>query len=165
MTIGPLDLLVLAGMAIGFLLIPLGLPGLWIMIAALVGAALAGAFDFRLLLFLVVLAALAEVIEFLLVQRLNMRYGGSRRAFWGALAGGLIGVVVGLPVPVVGSVLGGLAGTFLGALLVTLHETRALGGSARVGWGVLLGRLWATAAKLIAGGVIFLTGAGYLVLR
>jgi uncharacterized protein len=164
-TIGPLDLLVLAGMTVGFLLIPLGLPGLWIMLASLAGAALARNFDVRLLLFLVVLAALAELIEFLLVQRMNLRYGGSPRAFWGALAGGLVGVVVGLPVPVIGSVLGGLAGTFLGALLVTLHETRALGGSARVGWGVLLGRLWATAAKLVAGGVIFLAGAAYLVLR
>ena len=31
------------------------------------------------------------------------RYGGSKRAGWGALAGGLIGAVVGVPVPIIGS--------------------------------------------------------------
>jgi uncharacterized protein len=165
MSITLLDLALLAGMAIGFLLIPLGFPGLWVMLACLLGAVLAGTFGLWLLVVLAVLAALAELAEWVFLERLNLKYGGSRWAFWGALAGGTVGVFVGFPVPIIGPVIAGLIGTFLGAVAVTLYETQALRRSAHVGWGVLLGRLWATAGKMLVGIVIFLAGAAVLIFR
>ena len=104
-------------------------------------------------------AIAAEAVEYLLVQRHNLRYGGSGRAFWGAIAGGIVGVMVGLPVPVVGSLIAGFLGTFAGAALVTFMETRKLDSASRVGWGVLLGRMWAAAVKTAAGVAILVMGA------
>lgn len=145
------------------LIIPLGLPGLWIMVAVLAGGALAGKVGLAVLGLGVALATLAEIAEFLFVKRMSDRYGGSRGAFWGALVGGLVGVFVGVfvgvPIPVVGPVVAGILGSFLGAAAVTLWEERHLPSAARVGWGVVLGRIFAIAAKMAAGVVILVTGA------
>ena len=89
-------------------------------------------------------------------------YGGSRRAFWGAVAGGFLGIFVGLPIPLVGPVLTAFLGTFLGALLVTLVETRSLAGSTRVGWGMVLARTASVGLKM-GTGVAFLVWAVVLV--
>ncbi len=90
--------------------------------------------------------------------RLARRYGGSTRAGWGALAGGLVGAAVGVPIPVVGSVIGGFVGAFAGAAL--FEYTRALRADVAVGagWGAVLGRAAATAAKMALGVVIAVLG-------
>ncbi len=100
-------------------MIPFGLPGLWIMTVVVLAGWLMGEVGMLVLAVTVVLALVAELIEFLIVKRLTEQYGGSRKAFWGAIGGGLIGVIVGAPVPVVGSILAALVGTFIGAALVT----------------------------------------------
>jgi uncharacterized protein len=151
-------------MALALFLTPLGVPGLWIMVGVLVVGAYFAEVSVAILAMCAVLALAAEVVEFLIVQRLNVQYGGSRRAFWGAIVGGVIGVVVGMPVPIVGSIIAGFIGSFAGAAAATLYETRRLDSAARVGWGVLLGRMWAAAAKVAAGMVIFVLGAAALVL-
>ena len=140
-------------------IIPLGLPGLWIMVAVLAAGALAGEVGLAPLATAVALAVAAELAEFLFVKRMSDRYGGSRGAFWGALVGGLVGVIVGAPIPVIGSVVAGILGTFLGAAAVTLWEQRNLPSAARVGWGVVLGRIFAITAKMAVGVVILVTGA------
>ena len=86
------------------------------------------------------LAALGEVIEAWVGFRFAERYGGSRRAGWGALAGGLAGAIVGVPVPVVGSVIGGFVGAFAGAALFEYTNARRSDVAARAGWGAVLGR-------------------------
>ncbi len=98
-------------------------------------------------------------MEFLLVRRYTGRYGGSNRAFWGALLGGLVGVLVGVPIPIVGSVVAGILGSFAGAAAVTLLETRDLPAATRVGWGVTLARVFAIAVKTAVGVVILVVGA------
>lgn len=143
---------------------PLGAPGNWIMIAVLAAAVWLGRIGPAVLLAATLLAGLAELLEFLLVRRLSLRYGGSRRAFWGAIAGGIVGVLVGVPVPFIGSVIAGFLGSFIGAALVTVAETRRLGSAGRVGWGVLLGRVWAAAVKTAAGIAIIVIGAAALLL-
>jgi len=140
-------------------IIPLGLPGLWIMVAVLAAGALAGEVGLAPLATAVALAVAAELAEFLFVKRMSDRYGGSRGAFWGALVGGLVGVIVGAPIPVIGSVVAGILGSFLGAAAVTLWEQRHLPSAARVGWGVVLGRIVAIAAKMAVGVLILVTGA------
>ena len=93
-------------------------------------------------------ALVAEVGEFYILKRFGSAYGGSKKAFWGALAGGMIGLFVGVPIPIVGSVITAFLGTFLGAGAVTFAETLSVERSARVGWGVLLARTVAVAMKL-----------------
>jgi uncharacterized protein len=151
-------------MVVALLLTPLGVPGLWIMVAVLAVGAWAGTVGLLVLALAVVLAAAAEVVEFLVIDRMNVRYGGSRLAFWGAIAGGVAGIIVGMPVPVFGSVIAGFVGSFAGAALATLYETRRVEAAARVGWGTLLGRMWAAAAKVAAGTIILVLGSASLLL-
>ena len=166
---GPEGLLALAVviMVVALLLIPLGLPGLWVMIVVLTLAVAGNEVSPWILLILIVVAVLAELAEWAIVARTSARWGGSRKAFWGAIAGGLAGILLGLPVPlpILGPLLAGLLGTFAGAAAVTLWETRAMRSAGRVGCGAVLGRAFAAAAKTAAGVVILVAGAAALILR
>lgn len=138
-------------------LIPLGLPGLWIIVAITLGLTLFGQLGWTFGLVVAGVAAVAEVGEFLILKKLGEAYGGSRRAFWGAVLGGFAGLFVGVPIPIVGPMITAFIGTFLGAGLVTWLETLSLERSARAGWGVLLARTVAIGMKVaVAVGV---TGA------
>jgi uncharacterized protein YqgC (DUF456 family) len=94
-----------------------------------------------------VLAVIAEVLEFTLAAGYTRKYGGSRRAGWGAILGGIVGAIVGVPVPIVGSVIGAFVGSFVGALVLEYSRARDHRVSTRVAWGALLGRVAAAAAK------------------
>lgn len=155
----------IALMFVAWLLIPLGVPGLWVMLAFLGVGVLYGDIGLLTLVLLVGVGAVAELLEFLLVRRYSARYGGSGAAFWAAIAGGLVGVLVGLPVPVVGSILAGLVGSFAGAAVVTLWESRDALIAARVGWGVVIARMLAAAVKSAAGIVILVVGSASLLMR
>ena len=159
--------LAVVGMVVALVVIPLGLPGLWIMIGILAVATYADQVSPIILVLLVVVALLAELAEWMIVARTSARWGGSRKAFWGAIAGGLVGILVGLPVPlpILGPLAAGLLGTFAGAAAVTLWETRALRSAGRVGCGAVLGRAFAAAAKTAAGVVILVVGTAALILR
>ena len=136
----------------GLMLIPLGLPGLWVMLLAIIGY---GALtDFRgiglgTLAVVTALAFVGEVIEWWVGFKYTQRYGGSRRAGWGALLGGLVGAFAGIPIPIIGSVIGSFLGSFAGAAI--FEFTRSPDNALRTGWGALLGRMWATAAKTALG--------------
>jgi uncharacterized protein YqgC (DUF456 family) len=163
---GPFVLLLVTALA-GLALIPLGLPGLWLIVLGIVGYGWLT--DFRqvgggVIALAVGLAALGEVIEAWVGFRFAERYGGSRRAGWGALAGGLAGAIVGVPVPVVGSVIGGFVGAFAGAALFEYTNARRSDVAARAGWGAVLGRAAAAAVKM-ALGVVIAVAAMYAALR
>ena len=141
----------------GLVLIALGLPGIWLIVAAVVGGgALTGfhAIGWGTIAIAVALALLGELFELWFGFGLARRYGGSKRAGWGALIGGLVGAVVGVPVPVIGSVIGGFVGAFIGATLLEYSRSQVAGVAVRAGWGALLGRVAATAAKMTLGIVI-----------
>jgi hypothetical protein len=165
-TEGLLALAVIA-MVVALLVIPLGIPGLWIMIGILAIAVVGDEVSPWILLFLVPVAVLAELAEWAIVAQTSARWGGSRKAFWGAIAGGIAGILVGLPIPlpILGPLVAGLLGTFAGAAVVTLWETRTLRSAGRVGCGAVLGRAFAAAAKTAAGVVILVVGAAALILR
>ena len=136
-------------------LIPLGLPGLWLMLAAafvydivMPGADPIGIWNIA---GATVLAVLAEVGEFTLAGRYARKYGGSKRAGWGAILGGIVGAIVGVPIPVVGSVIGAFAGAFAGALAFEYMGSRNAGTATRVAWGALIGRVVAAALKVGVG--------------
>lgn len=151
-------------MVAALLLTPLGVPGLWIMAGVLAVGAWAGAVGWTIVVIAALLAAAAELVEFLIVERMNVRYGGSRLAFWGAIAGGFAGVIIGMPVPVIGAIVAGFIGSFAGAAVATLYETKRIDRAAQVGWGTLIGRMWAAAAKVGAGVIILVIGSAALLL-
>jgi uncharacterized protein len=164
--IPPVLILVASGL-VGLVLIPLGLPGLWVIVLGIVGYGWLT--DFQTLsvgfIALVVgLAVLGEVFEAWIGFRFAQRYGGSKRAGWGALIGGLVGVVVGVPVPIVGSVIGGFVGAFAGAAVFEYTRARASGGAVRAGWGAVLGRAAAAGVKMGLG-LVLVAGSLWLALR
>ena len=132
-------------------MIPVGLPGTWIMIGSAIGYnALIqnepiGWFTIGAT---VVLATIAEVFEFTLSTKYTKKYGGSRRAGWGAIIGGIVGAIIGVPVPIIGSVIGAFAGSFAGALIAEYSRRESTAGAAtRVATGALIGRVVAAAMK------------------
>lgn len=161
MTVMVVEVAAVAAMVLGLLLVPLGLPGLWVMVAALAAAVLLGVpVGWGTVLGLALLAGVGELGEYLAVRVASDRYGGTSRAFWGAVAGGLVGAAAGTPVPVVGTLAGLLLGTFAGAVAAAWLESRDAGRAVRVGWGALLGRAAAAAVKTAAGLVILLVSVG-----
>jgi uncharacterized protein YqgC (DUF456 family) len=93
------------------------------------------------------LAFAGEILEAWVSYHYSRKFGGSRRAGWGALIGGLVGAIVGVPVPVVGSVIGSFAGAFLGAAVLEYTGSSHTPGALRVGWGAIIARTWAVAAR------------------
>ena len=150
-------------LVLGLISIPLGLPGLWIMIGVVGVGAIMGEIGLGVVIITVLLAVIAEVIEFFIVRKMTAQYGGSRKAFWGALAGGFAGVLVGAPVPIIGSVIMGMIGSFVGAGLVTYAETKKLGSAQRVGWGAVMGRMISAVTKTAAGVAILVLTAAALI--
>lgn len=144
-------LLLLAAFAVGLVLIPFGLPGLWLMVLALFAYAAAGGFEQIGIMTLVVvvgLGILAELAEFLLGFRVTRRFGGSSRAGWGAVAGGLVGAVVGTPLPLIGNIVGAFVGAFVGAVLLETTRGTRMRASLGVGWGAVVGRAIGAAVKI-----------------
>lgn len=135
---------------VGLLLIPFGLPGIWLQAAALgvfawaTGFATVGVWPIVAAL---LLALIAEIGEFLLTGHFAQRYGGGKRAALGAVLGGIVGAVVGLPLPLVGSVVGAFLGSFVGAAVLEMTTRSGTQPALRAGWGAVLGRLASTALK------------------
>jgi uncharacterized protein len=159
-TVLPILLLAVCCVA-GLLLVPLGLPGLWVMVLGVIGYGwLTGfhAVGVATIAIVVGLALVGEIIEWWLGFWFAERYGGSRRAGWGALVGGIVGAVVGAPVPVIGSVIGAFLGSFAGAALFEYTRLRSPGVALRAGWGAVLGRAAASALKMALGLAIAVIG-------
>lgn len=144
-------LLLGAILILSLVMIVFGLPGLWIMIASAVGYNILGGeqrIGWLSIAGIVILAVIAEVLEFSLAGKYARKYGGSRRAGWGAIIGGMIGAFAGIPIPIIGSVIGAFAGSFIGALIAELSRGSSGGDATKVATGALIGRLLATALKV-----------------
>ena len=154
-------LLLLVCVIAGLLLVPFGLPGLWLMVLGVIGYGWLT--DFRtvgvgMIALVTGLALAGEIIDWWLGFWFAERYGGSRRAGWGALLGGIVGAVIGVPIPVLGSVVGAFVGSFAGAALFEFTRERRPDVALRAGWGALLGRAAAAAAKIALGLAIAVVG-------
>lgn len=137
--------------AVALFLVPLGLPGIWIMVAAAMGYDMLvpqAPIGWTAIGIAIGIGAVAEFLEFSLAGRYARKYGGSRRAGWGALLGGFVGAIMGVPVPIIGSMIGAFAGAFVGALAAEYTRREATAGTAtRVATGALIGRVVAAAMK------------------
>lgn len=146
---------------IGLTMIPLGLPGLWIMVGGILAYGWLTGFrsvGVATIAIVLGLAFLGEIIENWIGFRYAKRYGGSTRSGWGALIGGLIGAVIGVPVAVIGSVIGAFVGSFIGAALFEYSYSRHPGVATRAGWGAVVGRAAGAAVKIALGLVIAVIG-------
>jgi uncharacterized protein YqgC (DUF456 family) len=139
---------------LSLVMIALGLPGIWIMIATAVVYNLivpGGPISWFTIVGIGVLGVIAEVIEFSMAGKFARKYGGSKRAGWWAIFGGMIGAFMGFPVPIVGPMIGAFVGSFVGALAGELSLGTGGGQSAKVATGAMLGRVAATAVKIAIG--------------
>lgn len=152
------------------LLLVLGLPGTWVMLAIAFAIELADAFllpgdaavtfGWELLALCAGLALVGEGIE-AVAGVAGTRYGGgTRRGMVGAFAGGLVGAIflTGLlPIPVLGTLFGAMLGAFLGAWIgeATGPEARGREHNLRAALGAALGKLGGTIAKLAIGVVMW----------
>ena len=119
------------------------LPGIPIILAGLVLAAWSTGFEpvgWGTLGVLGALTALSVLIDFLAAAAGAKKLGASQRAFWGATLGAVIGMFFGLP--------GILFGPFIGAVVAELSSGRGAHQASRSGYGVWLGIVLGTAAKL-----------------
>ena len=136
---------------LSLILIVLGLPGLWIMVASAVTYNLVVPGDpigWFTLVAVGVLALVAELLEFSMTGSYARKYGGSRRAGWGAIIGSIVGAMVGFPVPIVGPVIGAFVGSFIGALIAEFTGGSSAGDATRVAKGALIGRVVSTVLKI-----------------
>jgi uncharacterized protein YqgC (DUF456 family) len=147
-------LLLIAAIVLGLVMIPFGMPGTLVMFAAALCYYLlvpGGGIGLTTVVGTGVLMLVAEGLEWVLASRFTRRYGGSRRAGWGAVIGGMVGAFVGVPVPIVGSIVGAFVGAFVGALVFEWSRGSGTGTATRVAWGALIGRVTAAAVKVAIG--------------
>src|SRR4029077_5964042 len=77
--------------------VALGLPGLWVISLAVIGYGAITHFatvGVWTIVTVLALAGLGELFEFWLGYGLTRKYGGSKRAGWGALVGGIVGAAI-----------------------------------------------------------------------
>ena len=142
-------LLLIAAIVLGLIMIPFGFPGTLVMFAAALCYYLlvpGGGIGLFTVIGVGALMVVAEGLEWLLTARFTRKYGGSRRAGWGAVIGGMIGAFLGVPVPVIGSI--------VGAFVFEFTRGTGHGTATRVAWGAFIGRLTAAAMKVAIGFVM-----------
>ena len=144
-------IILMLSMPAGLIAVVLGLPGTWlILITSALYSWLTGfsVITYQMLLGLLVLAVAAEVLEFWSGLWGARRYGGSRKAMLGTLIGGLAGAIILTPMLFgFGAVVGAFFGAFAGGFVVTYLEQRKMSNAMRVGWGGMLGRVFAMVFK------------------
>ncbi len=138
----------------GLMMIPLGLPGTFVVVA---GSGLAGlmtgweVISVPWVFLFLGLAVLGELLD-LGVSALGVKsLGASGKSMTGALVGSIVGAIVGTPLPVVGNVAGAFVGGFLGALLVELAITEDIRQALKSGFGAFLGKVFGSLLKVAIG--------------
>ncbi|MBA2882616.1 hypothetical protein HNR65_002970 [Desulfosalsimonas propionicica] len=138
----------------GIVLVPLGMPGTFVILAGAVFYNLIqGAMVFSLLVLalLLGLAIVGEVLEYILGVSMATKRGASRRAAFGGIVGGIVGAFAGVPVFLIGPVIGLFAGVFIGAFVVELAVKKDAAASFRSATGAFYGRVGATLVKTLIG--------------
>ena len=156
-----LYLLLFTALLGGLFLVVLTLPGLWVMLGAAVLYAAATRLHYvgwKELLFLFVLAAVAEGVETVLGGAGAKKAGGGKLGVVGGIVGGLLGGVflTFVPVPVVGTVVGIITGSFLGAAALEWAGGKEVPHSVRIGVGAAKGRFIGIVSKVLFGVVMIL---------
>ncbi|MEM1448544.1 MAG: DUF456 family protein [Planctomycetota bacterium] len=146
---------------LGPLIVLLGLPGTWLLLA------LAGLAEWwtepRLfsdvtLVGTVLVALAGEAWESLSSSVRARRAGAGRRGAIGALVGGIAGAIAGtalIPIPLFGTLVGGALGAFTVAALLETTGGRTLKDAVRIGRAAAAGQMIGLVGKLAASGVVY----------
>ena len=144
----------------GLFAVIFGLPGLWIMIAAVIAYAAVTSWQYVglwTIVTLIIIGILAEIVETAAGGAGAKKEGASKRGILGAIIGGILGGIFLsflIPIPVVGTIIGACLGSLLGAMIVELSIGKELNHSFRIGVGAFKGRLWGILSKLAFGFLI-----------
>lgn len=155
--------------AASLLLVVIGLPGNWLIVAFTVLAAWsqwnpalgwnAQFIGLPAIGLIVALALLGELAETFMgvagAKRAGASGWGLVGSLVGAIAGGIAGTVM-IPIPVIGSLVGACLGAAAGAWLFEVAMGRTVDEATRSGVGAGVGRLQGTLAKLAAGLAMFI---------
>lgn len=145
---------------IGVGLVAVTLPGIWvaIVVAVLVDWWRPEVMSLWVIVTAVVLAIIAEIVEFFASAAGSKRAGGTRSGAWGSLFGTIVGMIVGqifIPIPIIGAIIGGVVGAGLGALFAERSiAERSWGDSWRSGRGAATGRAWSIVFKTAIAAVV-----------
>lgn len=127
------NIIMILVMLLGVLLVPLSLPGNWIIVAASILYGFFFSFDqgqtsfFWVVGILIFLAALGELIEFVVGLLGSKPLKVSNGAIISAFFGGILGAIIGVPIFLIGTLLGIFLGSFLGAFIyewIVLKEAK-----------------------------------------
>lgn len=147
-----LNILLVMAIIVGFVSIPFGIPGTFIILGAAFLYALATKFvsiTWTTLLVLLAAALIAEAIEAGAVMIGAKKYGSGKAGIAAALLGGIAGALLGAPFFFgLGALLGALAGAFTGAVTAEIISGSPFDRALQAGWGTLLGRLAGTLTKI-----------------
>jgi len=143
-------------MAVSLVIIVLGLPGAWLILAETLVYALVTGFNRGIgwwdLIILLALAGLGELLEFVLTARGAQKHGGSRSVMAAAIVGGIAGAfLVNMFLPVIGALIGAFLGVYLGALLLAWLQDRNMEKARQIAIGAFKGRLGSVMAKETVG--------------
>ena len=152
----------IALMVLSLMLIFLGLPGTWVIIGiAGLWAAFAGSgvFGWPFFLFLIALAVVGEIAEFLAGHYGSKKYGGSSKGSLGGMIGAVAGAILCAPLFFgFGALLGALAGAYIGCFAMEKINGADGQTAARAAFGATLGRFGGFVVKLGIGvGIIWLS--------
>ena len=144
-------IILILSMPAGLIAVVLGLPGTWLVLVASVLYGWLTDFAIitpQLLLGLLALAVVAELLDLTLGLWGARRYGGTKKAMVGTMIGGILGAVALSPMLFgFGTIVGAFLGAFVGAFSITYLEQRKMDEAMQVGWGALLGRVFAMVFK------------------
>jgi uncharacterized protein YqgC (DUF456 family) len=141
---------------VGPLLVLLGLPGTWLVLAFAGGFELltpARLFSNGTMAAVLIVATLGEVWEFLSGSVRARRAGAGRRGAFGAILGGIVGAILGtflVPAPLVGTLLGGGIGAFALSSALERGGGRPLDEALRIGKAAGIGHALGIVGKFAA---------------
>jgi len=139
----------------GIIMVPIGLPGTWVIVLASGLYSIFYTFDggetSRLWVngALIIVALFGELMEFGVGTFGSKTLNVSNGAVLSAFIGGIVGLIIGVPVFLIGSLIGLLIGAFLGAFIHELFVLKKIGRAFVTACAVLATRLVASLLKTI----------------
>lgn len=134
------------------------LPANWVLLALLAGwKALHPGMDLSWLGFagLCALAAMAEVLEFVVQLKGSKKFGASGKGNFGGILGAIVGAILGAGLLFgLGALPGALVGAYLGCLAVEVLMGRPFDEARAAAWGAMWGKFFGLTIKAGLGGVI-----------
>lgn len=149
------DIGVMISILLGIVLVPISLPGTWLIVAASLVYSIFYGFDggqtsaWWVNGWLVGLATFGELMEFAVGTLGGKAVQVSNGAIISAFIGGLVGLFIGVPVFLIGSLLGLFIGAFLGALVFELFVQKSVGIAFKTACTVLATRVVASTLKTL----------------